>query len=386
MRLDFRPVRLMLFVMLACLVGPGQVLVQAGGQSVANQTASRVATPDWQLVDPAQTLVSQNLLPLIHASEVQAELGLDDKAVGELERFFRTIDGDWWRSRNLPVAGRRAKVAQLEARLLEQLAATGSPETVARLKQLELQSQAARMLLRPDVAEYLQVSSEKIAALTQLAEEVDAVVAEIGTLTQRFESTDAAQKKLAALKERENSETLSALSATQKEKLHSIIGQPFDTGAVTRIFPLAPELIVNHGWAGSPAGSLADLRGKVVILHFYAYECINCQRNLPRYNEWANQFRNDDVVLVGIQTPELASERDPENIRKAAEEAGIEYPVLLDLDSENWNAWSNTMWPTVYLIDRKGYIRTWWQGELNWQGATGDKSMAEAVKKLLEEK
>ncbi|HAC90510.1 MAG TPA: hypothetical protein DCF63_07725 [Planctomycetaceae bacterium] len=65
---------------------------------------------------------------------------------------------------------------------------------------------------------------------------------------------------------------------------------------------------------------------------------------------------------------------------------GFEFPVLIDLKSENWNAWGNTMWPTVYVIDKKGYIRSWWQGELNWQGATGDKSIENLVDELLAEK
>ncbi len=70
----------------------------------------------------------------------------------------------------------------------------------------------------------------------------------------------------------------------------------------------------------------------------------------------------------------------------AAKKDGFKFPVLIDLKHENWNAWSNTMWPTVYVIDKRGYIRFWWQGELNWKGATTDKTIEKVVDRLLMER
>jgi peroxiredoxin len=91
------------------------------------------------------------------------------------------------------------------------------------------------------------------------------------------------------------------------------------------------------------------------------------------------------VVVIGIQTPETQPERDLTAICKAATDNRLEFPILMDLKSENWKAWGNTMWPTVYVIDKKGYLRHWWQGELNWQGATGDQTIERIADDLLKE-
>ncbi|MFO1064504.1 MAG: redoxin domain-containing protein [Pirellulales bacterium] len=130
---------------------------------------------------------------------------------------------------------------------------------------------------------------------------------------------------------------------------------------------------------------MSELRGKVVIVHFYAFECVNCKRNLPIYAQWADRYKERDVAIIGIQTPETSAEADPKAVRSAATADRIQYPVLIDLERKNWKAWANTMWPTVYVIDRQGYIRFWWQGELRWQGASGDKTVQETIEALLKE-
>jgi len=90
-------------------------------------------------------------------------------------------------------------------------------------------------------------------------------------------------------------------------------------------------------------------------------------------------------TLIGIQTPETSAERNVSLVKAAAKEKGFQFPVLIDLQNKNWDAWGNTMWPTVYVVDKKGYIRSWWQGELNWQGATGDKTIETLIDQLLAE-
>ena len=147
----------------------------------------------------------------------------------------------------------------------------------------------------------------------------------------------------------------------------------------------APELIDSGKWINSPPLTLAQLRGKVVVVHYYACGCINCVHNFPTYQEWQQYFKGKDVVLVGIQTPETPAERDFEHVRGKAAEAKLEFPILFDEKSENWNAWGNSMWPSVYLIDKQGYLRNFWAGELKWEGATGDKYMQEQIEELLAE-
>jgi hypothetical protein len=91
------------------------------------------------------------------------------------------------------------------------------------------------------------------------------------------------------------------------------------------------------------------------------------------------------LVVLGIHTPEIARERDPENVAGDARQSALTFPILIDNDSSNWNAWGNSMWPSVYLIDKQGYVRYWWYGELNWQGTEGEKLLRARIQELLAE-
>ncbi len=111
----------------------------------------------------------------------------------------------------------------------------------------------------------------------------------------------------------------------------------------------------------------------------------NCHANFEIYRRWHEQWREKGVVVVGIQTPETSQERDPAAVKSAAAERTLEFPIMVDVASKNWDAWGNTMWPTVYVVDKNGYLRQWWQGELNWKGATADKTIEQVVEQLLAE-
>lgn len=89
--------------------------------------------------------------------------------------------------------------------------------------------------------------------------------------------------------------------------------------------------------------------------------------------------------MIGIHTPETARERDLENVRADAARAGLTFPILVDDAKENWNRWGNSMWPSVYLIDKHGDIRYWWYGELTWQNAQGEQLLRRRIRELLEE-
>ncbi|MDB4368693.1 redoxin domain-containing protein, partial [bacterium] len=176
----------------------------------------------------------------------------------------------------------------------------------------------------------------------------------------------------------------SVLKPEQIAKLRELVGQEFDTNGLKRIYPRAPELIASKHWLNSKSLTLAELRGKVVLLHFYAFQCHNCKANFDVYRRWHEKY-GDKVVVIGIQTPETALERDPLAVTRAAGKEDLKFPILIDLESANWKNWSNTMWPTVYVIDKQGYLRQWWQGELRWQGATGDQAIEKLVGELLSE-
>ena len=90
-------------------------------------------------------------------------------------------------------------------------------------------------------------------------------------------------------------------------------------------------------------------------------------------------------MIIGIQTPETSSERKLDRVTAAVKKDAMEYPVMHDAESSNWKTWSNTMWPTVYLIDKQGFIRRWWQGEMNWKGTPGEQQMRQTIEQLLAE-
>jgi thiol-disulfide isomerase/thioredoxin len=141
-----------------------------------------------------------------------------------------------------------------------------------------------------------------------------------------------------------------------------------------------------EAWINSSPLLLQSQRGKVVVVHFWAFGCINCIRNLPHYQAWYEKFSTKDLTIIGIHTPETAAERDLEKLRANILERGIKYPVAFDLQGENWKTWANNLWPSVYLIDRQGQVRSWWYGELNWQGATGESQMRERIAALIGER
>ena len=88
---------------------------------------------------------------------------------------------------------------------------------------------------------------------------------------------------------------------------------------------------------------------------------------------------------MGIHTPETGPEADLDNLRREVKEAKLNFPVMMDEQEANWNKWGNSMWPSVYLIDRKGRIRYWWYGELDWEGRKGQEMMKTRIKELLTE-
>ena len=119
----------------------------------------------------------------------------------------------------------------------------------------------------------------------------------------------------------------------------------------------APEFRGIQQWINSKPLTLAGLRGKVVLIDFWTYSCINCLRTLPHLKAWYATYAPQGLVVVGVHTPEFAFEHDPGNVAEATQRLGVRYPVALDGDYGTWNAWSNQYWPAEYLIDKRGHVR-----------------------------
>ena len=119
----------------------------------------------------------------------------------------------------------------------------------------------------------------------------------------------------------------------------------------------APDVHDISAWINSRPLSLAGLRGKVVLVDFWTYSCINCLRTLPYLKAWDARYRSKGLVILGVHTPEFAFEHDLGNVRAAVERLGVGYPVALDNGYGTWKAYSNNYWPADYLVDQAGRVR-----------------------------
>jgi len=152
--------------------------------------------------------------------------------------------------------------------------------------------------------------------------------------------------------------------------------------AASSRYPRAPEFAGITAWLNTPNGepvSLRALRGRVVLVDFWTYSCINCLRTLPHLEAWDRTYRNAGLTIVGVHSPEFAFEHVLGNVHAAAERLGVRYPVALDNDFVTWRAYRNAYWPAHFLVDRTGRIRDVRFGE----GAYGETESE--IRKLLGE-
>ncbi len=145
-------------------------------------------------------------------------------------------------------------------------------------------------------------------------------------------------------------------------------------------FGAAPEIIADGPWINAEKPlNMEDLRGKVVLIDFWTYSCINCVRTLPYLRQWQDRYSGQGLVIIGVHSPEFAFERNEANVRQAVKDLGVTWPVVLDNDFSQWNAYTNRYWPAHYFIDAEGRIRYFHFGE----GAYDDSE--KVIRKLLTE-
>ena len=137
---------------------------------------------------------------------------------------------------------------------------------------------------------------------------------------------------------------------------HSVFG---DEGAM-------PDLSGAIGWLNSSPLNSKSLRGKVVLVDFWTYTCINSLRPLPYVKAWAAKYKAAGLVVIGVHTPEFSFEREPTNVENAARSLNVTYPIAIDSNYRIWQAFNNSYWPAQYLIDGKGRIRYHHFGESDY--------------------
>jgi cytochrome c biogenesis protein CcdA/thiol-disulfide isomerase/thioredoxin len=177
-------------------------------------------------------------------------------------------------------------------------------------------------------------------------------------------------------------------SAKVRKQLNALTGTPHtslsscNSTATTLVnCGPAPNFTGITAWLNTPGGkplSLRALRGKVVLVDFWTYSCINCQRSLPHVEAWYSEYAKDGLVVVGVHTPEFAFEHVVSNVRAQAAALGVRYPVAIDDNYATWNAYSNQYWPADYLIDAQGNVRSVHFGE------GGYSTMGDLIRQLLQ--
>jgi thiol-disulfide isomerase/thioredoxin len=211
------------------------------------------------------------------------------------------------------------------------LVALGGREAAARLR---------RPWLRPALG--VLVAAAAVAIVFELDVRAQTALGDYPATLQRYvERSDYADRQLARGDERDE-----ASAAASVESLPD--------------FGPAPELRGIAHWLNTPGGapvSLAELRGRVVLIDFWTYSCINCLRTLPHLRAWDQAYRSAGLAIVGVHSPEFAFEHELDNVRDAVARFRLRYAVALDNSFDTWNAYANRYWPAKYLIDRQGRVR-----------------------------
>ena len=323
---------------------------------------------------------------LLHEESVVADLKLSASQKGEYLTALDALDLRLFPLRNRAVKeateGSEKIVADAKAAMTRLL----SPAQLARLDKLVLRKLGTQALQQEPMRAQLALSEKQ-------RETVDQALADSqSSLTKLREeasgkSPDELNKAATSIQTDERNAIMAALTDAQQQKWSTLVAADFDLAKLGRTRFKVPELTGEpSAWRNSPPLTLAGQKGKVVVVHFFACGCINCVRNYPIYRQWHAELAGKNVTLIGIHTPETKTERDINHFDRKIKEDDLAFPVLIDNDSANWNAWGNSMWPSIYVIDKHGYLRHFWAGELKWQGAKGEEITRGWIDRLVAEK
>jgi thiol-disulfide isomerase/thioredoxin len=348
---------------------------KSGAKKSTLPAASTVAATDRK-PEPVNPVVQLSRDP-----QVQSELKLTTLQSEALDTAYAEIEEPLWLSRDAAVGPAFDRRQELARQFEQKLASILELPQQARLKQLMLQARGWPALATAEIAEPLQLTA---AQTRQIEEIIDATSAQVRkTATEASASRD---DLVTPLRKREGTSIQELLSPGQRQSLAAMVGASYDLSGVRPLIFRAPELREVDAWINSKPLDMAGLRGKVVAFHFWAFGCINCVHNLPHYNDWHKRFGSRGLVVLGMHTPETKAEHEVASLKEKVKQFSIRYPVAVDHENRNWTAWANSMWPSVYLVDKRGRVRYWWYGELNWQGAGGEKFMRQKIEELLTER
>jgi peroxiredoxin len=309
---------------------------------------------------------------LIRDDAVRAELGVTAEQTKSLDELLRKHNRMLLAIRDVSPSGADETAKPALAEIRSELAKLFTDEQKLRLQSITLQAQGYDALTRKDIVEAVKLTEDQQLQLKEIS-------------TKFREQAKQPGADVPALQAERHKEVVAVLTSEQQNQYGMLLGEEFDFTKVVKSPAWAPEFVGIEEWINSEPLTMADLKGKVVVVHFFAFGCSNCINNYPWYREWHDAFAGKDVVLIGIHTPETQAETDNNSLRESLTHHKLNFPVAVDKEKKMWTAWYNGIWPSVYIIDREGRVRYWWYGELDWQGAGNQKVARKQIEELLAE-
>jgi cytochrome c biogenesis protein CcdA/thiol-disulfide isomerase/thioredoxin len=178
-----------------------------------------------------------------------------------------------------------------------------------------------------------------------------------------LENTEAVNQ---AIREREN-QLLKENQTYTEDGVFTGVNTDLSQEGVSGKYGQAPQLIAQGPWINSPPLTMDSLKGRVVLIDFWTYSCINCIRTIPYLQSWHEKYKDFGLTLIGVHSPEFAFERQLENVQKAVEDLNVTWPVVLDNNFAQWRSYNNRYWPAHFLIDASGEVRYFTFGEGDYQ-------------------
>lgn len=330
--------------------------------------------------EEATPLLTDPTIILVRDDAVRDELACTAEQRKSLDELLRKHNRMLLAIRDVSPAGADASAQSALKEIRTTLAELLTKEQKIRLQGITLQAQGYDALLRKDMIDALKLTDEQQAKLKEINDNFRSQAQEL-----QQQGGEQVADRLQQLQADRHKQIVGVLGAEQETQLGKLLGTPFDFAKVVKSPASAPEFDGIEEWINSEPLSMAGLRGKVVVVHFFAFGCSNCINNYPWYREWHDAFPEEDVVLIGIHTPETQAETDNNLLRESLEHHKLKFPVAIDKEKKMWAAWYNGIWPSMYLIDRQGRVRYWWYGELDWQGAGNQKVARKQIEELLVE-
>lgn len=355
----------LLFAAMATSGSPAQVSAQVAGE------ASKVKASAQPKDTAERAAVASPLVLLLRDQTVRSDLKLSAAQASAVDKLLIEVDYPLWYARDAKDGETDTKRARAFDHLERNLATILTSPQRERLDGLLLQAHGWPVVFVSRFADKLSLTDDQLARIRTLLQ-ID-----------QPKPTDGGSRSLSA----EQQKQLSAvLTEVQRRQLAGLTGKPFEVASIRSRYCHAPPFEQVETWINSEPLQWDKLEGNVVVVHFWAFGCINCVRNLPHYQSWHEKYADKGLVIVGVHTPETQAERVIEAVRAKVAENGMKYPIAIDAAAKNWNSWATRWWPSVYLVDKRGYVRFWWYGELNWEGAKGEEFLRKKIEELAAEK